>query len=203
MTGTQSSETRTASCACGAVTLDLIGKPIVAATCYCHSCQQAGEAFDALPGAAGVVEADGGTPYLLVRKDRVRWKTGTDQLEEHRLKADSPTRRFVARCCNAPVALEFTKGHWLSVYAGRIPADERPAPAMRTMTQDRPYGVEFNDAMPSYATHSGTFMWKLLAAWAAMGFRAPPVEKTAGWGLLDMTPEGRGDYFPTVEGAKT
>lgn len=23
------------------------------------------------------------------------------------------------------------------------------------------------------------------------------------WGLLDMTPEGRGDYFPTVEGGKT
>ncbi|MGQ2930438.1 MAG: GFA family protein [Sphingopyxis sp.] len=174
-------EKRTASCPCGAVTLELVGKPIVAATCYCHSCQQAGQAFDALPGAPGVLDADGGTPYLLVRKDRIAWISGTDQLDAHRLKADSPTRRFVARCCNTPIALEFTKGHWLSVYAGRIPAGERPPPAMRTMVQDRPDGIEFADDVPSYATHSGKFMWKLLSAWAAMGFRAPPIEKTQGW----------------------
>jgi len=175
------SETRTASCPCGAVTLALVGKPIVAATCYCHSCQQAGQAFGALPGAPGVVDADGGTPYLLVRKDRIAWKTGTDRLEAHRLTADSPTRRFVATCCNAPVALEFTKGHWLSVYAGRIAEEQRPPVAMRTMVKDRPEGVEFADAIPGYATHSGKFMWKLLTAWAAMGFRAPPIEKTPGW----------------------
>lgn len=181
MAGTQEKETRIASCPCGAVTLELAGKPIVAATCYCHSCQQAGQAFGALPGAPGVVDADGGTPYLLVRKDRIAWISGTGQLDAHRLKADSPTRRFVARCCNAPIALEFTKGHWLSVYAGRIAREERPPPAMRTMTKDRPDGVEFTDAIPSYATHSGKFMWKLLSAWAAMGFRAPPVEKTRGW----------------------
>lgn len=169
------SGTRTASCPCGAVTLELAGEPIVAAACYCHSCQQAGQAFDALPGAAGVVGADGGTPYLLVRKDRIRWLSGTDRLAEHRLTPDAPTRRFVATCCNAPVALEFTKGHWLSVYAGRIPAAERPPVAMRTMVRDRPAGVEFTDDVPGYATHSGRFMWKLLSAWAAMGFRAPPV----------------------------
>lgn len=181
MADTQTPEHRTASCQCGAVTLELTGKPIVAATCYCHSCQQAGQAFDALPGAPGVLDADGGTPYLLVRKDRIRWISGARQLDEHRLTADSPTRRFVARCCNAPIALEFTRGHWLSVYAGRIPAGERPRPTMRTMVQHRPHGVEFSDAIPSYAGHSGKFMWKLLSAWAAMGFRAPPVEKTEGW----------------------
>ncbi len=174
-------ETRVASCSCGTVKLEMAGEPIVAATCYCHSCQQAGRAFDALPGAPGVVEADGGTPYVLVRKDRIACLSGSDRIDDHRLKADSPTRRFVAQCCNAPVALEFTKGHWLSVYAGRIAEAERPRPAMRTMIQDRPDGVKFTDDVPSYATHSGKFMWKLLSAWAAMGFRAPPVEKTQGW----------------------
>lgn len=178
-------ETRIASCPCGTVTFALAGEPIVAATCYCNSCQQAGQAFDALPGAPQVLDADGGTPYLLVRKDRIAWRSGTDRLEAHRLKEDSPTRRFVATCCNAPVALEFTKGHWLSVYAGRIAEHERPPVAMRTMTRDRPEGVEFADAIPGYATHSGKFMWKLLTAWAAMGFRTPPVEKTPGW-----APEG-------------
>lgn len=184
MTGTHQSrhaERRTASCPCGTVRLDLVGTPIVTATCYCHSCQEAGKAFDAMPGAPRVVDTDGGTRYLLMRKDRIAWMSGADQLDEHRLKPDSPTRRFVARCCNAPMGLEFTKGHWLSVYAGRIAAEERPPVAMRTMVRDRPAGVEFTDGVPSYATHSGRFFWKLLSAWAAMGFRAPPIEKTKGY----------------------
>ena len=174
-------ETRTASCQCGAVTLELTGKPIIAATCYCHSCQAAGAAFDALPSAPGVLRTDGGTPYLLVRKDRIAWLSGSDKLDEHRLKPDSPTRRFVSRCCNSPIALEFTKGHWLSVYSGRIAAEDRPAAEMRTMVNDRREGVELSDDIPNYASPSGKFMWRLLTAWAAMGFRAPPIEATKGY----------------------
>lgn len=174
-------ETRTASCQCGAVTLELVGKPIVAATCYCHSCQQAGNAFAALPSASAVVGADGGTPYLLVRKDRVAWLSGSEQLEEHRLTSDSPTRRFVSRCCHSPIALEFTKGHWLSVYSARIPEGERPAAEMRTIVGDRPDGVALPDDIPNYAAPSGKFLWRLLTAWAAMGFRAPPIEATKGY----------------------
>lgn len=172
---------RTASCSCGAVTLELVGTPIVAATCYCHSCQEAGRRFEAEPGAPGVVGADGGTPYVLMRKDRLQWLSGSDRLGEHRLKPDSPTRRFVARCCNAPIALEFTKGHWLSVYSDRIAAEERPAAEMRTIVGDRPEGIELPGDIPNYRTPSGKFMWRLLKAWAAMGFRAPPIEKTAGY----------------------
>jgi len=174
-------ETRTAACQCGAVRLELSGKPIVAATCYCHSCQTAGAAFDALPDAPGVVGTDGGTPYVLVRKDRVVWLSGSDQLDEHRLKPDSPTRRFVARCCHSPIALEFTKGHWLSVYSGRIPEGERPPAEMRTIVGDRPDGVELPDDIPNYKSPSGKFTWRLLTAWAAMGFRAPPIEATEGF----------------------
>jgi len=182
MTGTQQPETRIASCPCGTVTLELTGKPIVVATCYCHSCQAAGAAFDALPGAPGTLGADGGTPYVLMRKDRMVWLSGSGELDEHRLKPDSPTRRFVARCCNAPVALEFTKGHWLSVYSGRLAEAERPAAEMRTMVKERPAGVELAGDALNYDGHSGRFMWRLLKAWAAMGFRAPPVEAMAGYG---------------------
>ncbi|WP_332817179.1 GFA family protein [Sphingopyxis sp.] len=173
---------RTASCQCGAVTLEMVGKPIVAATCYCHSCQKAGKAFAALTGASGVVGADGGTPYLLVRKDRIAWLSGSDELEEHRLQPDAPTRRFVSRCCNSPMFLEFTKGHWLSIYSARIPEGERPQAEMRTIVKDRPDGVELADDIPNYATPSGKFMWRLLTAWVAMGFRAPPLEATKGYG---------------------
>lgn len=181
MSGNDASTTRTATCQCGTVALAMTGKPIVAATCYCHSCQAAGQAFDALPGAPGTLGADGGTPFLLVRKDRIEWLSGSEQLDEHRLTPDSPTRRFVARCCNSPVALEFTKGHWLSVYSARIPAADRPAPEMRTMVKERPAGVELPDDIPNYATPSGKFLWRLLTAWAAMGFRAPAVEATKGF----------------------
>lgn len=174
-------ERRTASCQCGAVTLELTGKPIVTATCYCHSCQTAGHGFETLPGAGAVVDTDGGTPYVLMRKDRLTWLSGSDQLDAHRLKPDSPTRRFVSRCCNSPIALEFTKGHWLSVYSARIPEGERPAAEMRTIVGDRPGGVELPGDIPNYRSPSGKFMWRLLTAWAAMGFRAPPIEATRGY----------------------
>jgi hypothetical protein len=172
---------RTAACQCGAVTLEMVGEPIVAATCYCQSCQTAGHGFEAMSGAPEVVGADGGTPYVLMRKDRLQWLSGPDQLEEHRLTPDSPTRRFVARCCNSPVALEFTKGHWLSVYSARIPEGERPPAEMRTIVGDRPAGVELPDDIPNYRAPTGKFMWRLLKAWAAMGFRAPPLEATKGY----------------------
>ena len=116
-----------------------------------------------------------------MRKDRLIWLSGSDRLGEHRLKPESPTRRFVARCCNTPIALEFTKGHWLSVYSDRIAAEERPAAEMRTIVGDRPAGIELPDDLPNYRTPSGKFLWRLLTAWAAMGFRAPPIEATAGY----------------------
>jgi hypothetical protein len=52
---------------------------------------------------------------------------------------------------------------------------------MRTMVKDRPEGVELADDALNYAAHSGKFMWRLLTAWAAMGFRAPPIEATKGF----------------------
>src|SRR3546814_5868014 len=86
--------------------------------------------------------------------------SGSDRLGEHRLTPDSPTRRFVTRCCNSPIALEFTKGHWLSVYSGRIPEGERPPAEMRTMVKGRPEGVELPGDIPNYKTPSGKSMWR-------------------------------------------
>src|SRR5712671_5622189 len=56
------------------------------------------------------------------RKDRVHCVTGQEYLEEHRLKPDSPTRRVIATCCNSGMFLDFTKGHWLTMYRNRFPA---------------------------------------------------------------------------------
>jgi hypothetical protein len=173
-------QVRTASCACGRVAFEADGAPIVSAVCYCESCQKAGQRLEALPGAARMLEEDGGTSFVLLRKDRVRCMRGQEALREHRLKPDSATRRVVAACCNSAMFLEFQNGHWLSVYARRIPAEDRPPLDMRVMTADRRAGVPFADGLPSYRKHSGRFMWRLLSAWAAMGFRAPKVDYVKG-----------------------
>ena len=164
-----------ASCRCGKVELQLTGAPILRGICYCASCQEAGRRHQAAPGADPVLAEDGGTDYVLYRKDRVRCVNGGDLLEERRLKPDSPTRRLFAHCCNTAMFLDFTKGHWLSLYRGRLPADI-PPPAMRMMTAERPEGVILPNDMANYPGHSGKFMLKLLLAWMAMGFRRPAVD---------------------------
>ena len=164
----------TASCRCGHVTFEITGAPIVCAVCYCNSCRTAGRVFDQASGGEAVVDNDGGVDLVLYRKDRVAPITGVDRLREHRLKPDSPTRRMVATCCDTPMFLEFTKGHWLSFYRQRLPKAVAPM-QMRVMTADRPAGIKLPADVPNYASHSGRFMWKLLKSWAAMGFRTPKV----------------------------
>jgi hypothetical protein len=165
----------TTSCRCGAVVLQVTGAPILRGVCYCASCQEGGRRIEELPGAAPVRDADGGTDYVLYRKDRVRCTHGGEQLQAHRLKPDSPTRRMVAACCNTAMFLDFTKGHWLTVYRARAPEPVAPL-EMRVMTASAPEGVVLPTDVPNYPGHSGKFMRKLLAAWIGMGFRRPKVE---------------------------
>jgi hypothetical protein len=164
----------TAACRCGQVKFTLTGPPIVRVACYCTSCQAAGHAFTRQFGSPPIVAADGGTDLVLYRKDRVAQDSGGGRLAEHRLTPKSPTRRMVATCCGTPMAMDFTKGHWLSVYRARLPQDTT-ALAMRVMTQDKPAAVTLPDDVPIYATRPARFMWILLSAWAAMGFRRPRV----------------------------
>ncbi len=163
-----------ASCRCGKVEFEMTGAPIVCATCYCTSCQEAGGRFEQIPVGAPVLDTDGGTGFILFRKDRVRCTKGADQLQEHRLKPESTTRRVLATCCNSAMFLEMTNGHWLSMYRNRF-SDDAPPLEIRTMTRDRRAGVELADDVPNCASHNGKFMWKLLAAWIAMGFRRPKI----------------------------
>jgi len=163
-----------APCRCGKVELEIVGPPILRGICYCTSCQEAGRRHQAMSGVDPVLAADGGTDYVLYRKDRVRCVQGGDLLEERRLKPDSPTRRMHARCCNSAMFLDFTRGHWLTVYRGRLP-DHIPPASLRMMTAERPAGVVLPDDMANYPGFSGKFMLKLLRAWVAMGFRRPAI----------------------------
>jgi hypothetical protein len=167
-----------ASCSCGAVLLEAVGAPIMSVGCYCASCQEAGRRIALLSDAPPVLNANGGTDFVLYRKDRISCVRGGELLEEHRLKPDSATRRMVAGCCNTAMFLEFSKGHWLSLYRDRLASP--PPLEMRVMTADRPEGVELPQDISNHPAHSGKFMWKLLSAWAAMGFRAPKVKGAPG-----------------------
>ena len=48
-------------CTCGAVQCVATGDPIGTAVCYCDDCQAAAKQIEALPGAATVMDSDGGT----------------------------------------------------------------------------------------------------------------------------------------------
>jgi hypothetical protein len=160
-------------CLCGQVALEADGAPIASAVCYCESCRTAARQFEQAPGAPPVVSADGGVEYCLFRKDRVKVLRGGAHLVVHRLTEASPTCRVVAGCCNAPMFLDVTRAHWLTVYRDRLPPGAPPL-EMGVMAKDRPAGMKLRaDAPPTYRTMPPKLMIRLLSAWVAMGFRRP------------------------------
>ena len=163
-------KTLKARCACGSVEYEAVGAPITSVICYCASCQKAGREFEQFPGAPAVLDPDGGAAYVVYRRDRVLRHQGEKYLKEYRLNADSPTRRVVATCCNSAIFVDFTKGHWLSIYHSRL-APDAPKIEMRVMTQDRRAAGPLARDMPNYRGRSGRLMVKLLAAWVAMKIR--------------------------------
>ncbi|WP_028671900.1 GFA family protein [Saccharospirillum impatiens] len=168
------------TCRCGQVALDVQGEPIISAECLCTDCQAGGAVLQALPDAPDILDENGATRFVLYRKDRVLCTRGQNQLREYRLSQNAPTRRVVAICCNSPVFLEFSHGHWLSVYGTFWSPADLPPLQIRTMTRSRPEGVELPSDVPNPNTHTLTFYRKLFGAWAAMGFRTPKIDYVAG-----------------------
>jgi len=169
-------QNQTLSCACGAFHIALEGSPFIATECHCNSCREAAAHLASLPPAFPLTQANGGTPYILYRKDRVRFPAGTGALRAARLSETAPTRRVLTTCCNSPVFLEFQGGHWLSLYAGLWPDAQRPAIDIRTMTSDLPEGHMLDGALPAGKWTTAGFYARLLAAWIAMGFKTPRID---------------------------
>lgn len=164
------------ACTCGQFHVELVGAPFIATECHCNSCREASQRLAGLPSAFPPADGNGGTPYILYRKDRVRFPDGTDQLLAHRLDPSAPTRRVVTACCNSPIFLEFQSGHWLSLYAHLWPEATRPAIDIRTMTADLPATTTLDNALPAGKWTTAGFYAKLLAAWIAMGFKVPRID---------------------------
>ncbi|MEO3388269.1 DUF6151 family protein [Mesorhizobium sp. CAU 1741] len=154
------------TCTCGTVALSLSGQPIMAAECHCTSCRAAAARL-----GAAITEPNGGTRFVIQRKDRAKVERGAELLASFRLTPQAHTQRIVATCCNSPMWLEFKGGHWLSVYAARWPDSSAPAPELRTMTRDAP--APLPDDLPNARTHSAGSMARLFWAWMRMGFRNP------------------------------
>lgn len=163
------------SCACGKVHLEVEKAPIVSVECLCNSCREAGTRLQKLPAAPQIMGENGGTRFVLYRKDRVRFAKGAEHFREFRLTPKSKTRRVVAGCCNTPIFAEFQGGHWLSLFGGLWPNGTLPPLEMRTMASDLANPSVLSADVPNCKRQSGKFFARLLGAWIAMGFRSPKI----------------------------
>jgi hypothetical protein len=153
------------------VELELAGPPITTLVCYCDDCQEGSRRIDALPSARTVRDADGGTAYVVYRKDRVRYVKGAQLVQRHKLRESSPTNRVVATCCSSAMVLGFDDAkHWVDVYRARLQGDVPPL-EMRVCTRYRPKGAELTPDVPSYEGYPVRFLAKLLTARIGMALR--------------------------------
>src|SRR5688572_1121219 len=151
MTG-QVKESTIAKCLCGKVELELTGKPIISAACYCDDCQAGSRQIEALPGAPPVLGKDGGTAYTLYRKDRARYLSGEDLLKNYKIREKTATNRVVATCCNSAMVLSFEDSrHWVSVFQ-RAFQENQPTVEMRICTKFKPENTVLSDNIPNYST---------------------------------------------------
>lgn len=161
----------TASCVCGQVALEATGAPIVSNVCYCDDCREGARRIEALPNAAAIREPDGGTAYLLFRKDRIVCSKGAELLKSYKLRETSATNRVVATCCNSAVFVNFDKGpYWVSAYRARFHGDLPPV-EMRICTKFRRSDAELPGDAPNYPGYPLRFMARLLVSGAAMLLR--------------------------------
>ncbi len=159
---------RTATCACGSVALKAFGKPIVSSVCYCDDCQKGADRIEALPGAGVIRDPDGGTAYILYRRDRIACFKGAELLRSYKLKETSATNRVVAACCNSAMFVNFDRGpHWVSAYRARFQG-ELPPLQYRICTKFKLDGDVLPDGVPSHRGYPPGLVCKLLASRVAM-----------------------------------
>lgn len=123
--------------------------------------------MDELGGASPVCGADGGTEYVLYRKDRVTCVRGAELLQGHKLKPESRTVRDVAACCNSAIVMRFEDSRfWVSMY--RVPFSAPPPVQMRIATRFKPASASIPSDAPRYSGFPLTFVGTLLRAWIPM-----------------------------------
>ena len=142
--------------------------PIGTAVCYCDDCQAAARQIEALPGAAPVMDPDGGTALTLFRTNRFTVARGGEHLAAHKLRPQSITKRMVASCCNSAMFLSFEKGpHWVSALRNRL-VSEQPPIQFRHMTKYRTSSLPYPDQLKIHRKFPARFLAMVLRDRIAM-----------------------------------
>lgn len=157
-------------CRCGAVELAALGQPIVASVCYCVDCQAAARQIATQDGSPNVADPDGGTEYLLFRKDRFTCTKGAERLYALRLRETSATRRMIASCCNSAMYMAFDDlRHWVSAYRRRF-VGAAPPIQMRICTKSRTSDDALDLSIRSYSGYPPGLIVRLLVSMLPMLF---------------------------------
>ena len=153
-----------ARCTCGSVEFQATGIPITSVTCYCDDCQEGARQIEALPNAARILDSDGGSGYLVYRKDRVHCVKGNQLLRPYKIRERSATNRVVATCCNAAMILNFDDSkHWVDVYRNRVQGNV-PSIQMRICTKYRRTSTRDTTSVAEYPRYPMRFVAKLIGA---------------------------------------
>lgn len=156
------------NCACGQVAVEAVGTPITSVSCYCDDCQEGARQIQSLPNAASIQDGDGGTAYLVYRKDRIRCLKGPSLLRHHKIRENSATNRVIATCCNSALYMNFDDSkHWIDVYRSRCQGAVPPV-QMRICTKFKPEGRTIATDVPAYSRYPMSLLVKLLVAKVAM-----------------------------------
>jgi hypothetical protein len=161
---------RIARCSCGSVGIEAFGAPITSVVCYCDSCQAGSRQIEALTNAVPILGPDGGTAYILYRKDRIKYAKGSALLKDFKIEEKSTTSRVVATCCNSAMVMRFDDAkHWVPMYRARFEGDV-PALQWRICTKFKPEHSQIPTDIPSSGMYPAGFMWKLLTSKISMLF---------------------------------
>ena len=157
-----------ARCSCGSVEIETFGIPIASAVCYCDSCQEGSRQIEALTNAVPILDPDGGTAYVLYRKDRIKYIKGAELLKGYKIDEKSTTSRVVAACCNSAMVMQFDDArHWVPVFRGRFQGDLPPL-QWRVCTKFKPESAKIPNDIPSAKMYPVGLMVKLLASKISM-----------------------------------
>jgi hypothetical protein len=170
---TKKDPTHVAYCRCGAVEVGAWGEPIIVSACYCDDCQAAAQQLAASANSAPAASADGGTEFMLFRRDRIACTRGAHRLQAMRLTDASKTRRMIAGCCATPMYLAFDdKRPWVSAFRASFGADAPPV-EMRICARFRRSEEMAEDGLLSHPGYPPAMIVRILAAWPLMLFSRP------------------------------
>ena len=170
---TTKNPTYLAQCQCGAVEIGAWAQPIMVSACYCDDCQAAAQRFAVSANSGCASNADGGTEFMVFRRDRIACTRGADRLQAMRLTALTKTRRMIASCCSTPMYVAFDdKRPWVSALRAPFGPDAPPV-EMRICTRFKRSEEKTDDGLPSHPGYPASMMVRILAVLPSMLFSRP------------------------------